>query len=104
MSINVLLFFIFATLSITSSIFVIISKNPIFSVLFLVLTFANVSSLLFLFDLEFLPASFIVIYVGAIGVLFLFVLMMLNIKLAELKDSYSNTLPFSALLGSLSVS
>jgi NADH-quinone oxidoreductase subunit J len=99
MSINVLLFFIFATLSITSSIFVIISKNPIFSVLFLVLTFANVSSLLFLFDLEFLPASFIVIYVGAIGVLFLFVLMMLNIKLAELKDSYSNTLPFSALLG-----
>jgi NADH-quinone oxidoreductase subunit J len=65
---------------------VIFSKNPVYSVFFLVLSFFNVSALLFLLRLDFLPISFIVIYVGAIAVLFLFVMMMLNIKLAELKD------------------
>jgi NADH:ubiquinone oxidoreductase subunit 6 (subunit J) len=59
----------------------------------------NVSCILFLFSFEFLPISFVVIYVGAIAVLFLFVLMMLNIKLAELHESYYNFLPLSIFLG-----
>lgn len=92
------LFSFFTALSLFSSIFVILSKNPVFSVLFLIFTFFNVSCTLFLFDFEFLPISFIVIYVGAIAVLFLFVLMMLNIKLTELLEINSNFLPVIVLI------
>jgi len=87
------LFVLFSSFGILSSLFVIFSKNPIFSILFLIFTFANVSCLLFLFDLEFLPVVFLIVYVGAIAVLFLFVLMMLNIKLSELQESYSTLIP-----------
>jgi NADH-quinone oxidoreductase subunit J len=80
-----ILFYFFSGFCILCSFFVIFSKNPIYSVFFLILTFCNVSSLLFLLRLEFLPIIFIVIYVGAIAVLFLFVMLMLNIKLAQLK-------------------
>ena len=93
------LFIIFSSFCIVSSIFVITSKNPIFSVLFLILTFACASCLLFIFNLDFLPISFIVIYVGAITVLFLFVLLMLNIKLSELTENYSYYLPFFFIMG-----
>jgi NADH-quinone oxidoreductase subunit J len=85
MSSSFSLFYIFSALSILSSFMVILSRNPVYSVFFLILSFFNVSSLLFLLRLEFLPIAFIVVYVGAIAVLFLFVMMMLNIKLAELK-------------------
>jgi NADH-quinone oxidoreductase subunit J len=88
MSISCGLFYFFSSLSILSSFFVITTKNPVFSILFLILSFVNVSCLLFLLNFEFLPISFLIIYVGAIAVLFLFVLMMLNIKLAELQESY----------------
>ena len=81
-----------------SSIFVISSKNPVFSVLFLIFTFSIVTCMLFMFNLEFLPISFVVIYVGAIAVLFLFVIMMLNIKFAELTENSVNTLPFAITL------
>jgi len=76
---------------------VVFTKNPVFSVLFLIFSFTNVSCLLFLLNFEFLPVSFLVIYVGAIAVLFLFVLMMLNIKLAELQKSYYNFIPISII-------
>jgi len=82
-----------------SSIFVILSKNPVFSVLFLIFTFTNVACVLFIFNFEFLPISFIVIYVGAIAVLFLFVLIMLNVKLAELSENRSYFLPFAIIFG-----
>jgi NADH-quinone oxidoreductase subunit J len=81
----VALFYIFSSFCISCSFFVIFSKNPVYAVFFLILTFCNVSSLLFLLRLEFLPIIFIVIYVGAIAVLFLFVMMMLNIKTAQKK-------------------
>jgi NADH:ubiquinone oxidoreductase subunit 6 (subunit J) len=71
----------------------------VFSILFLIFTFTNVSCLLFLFNFEFLPVAFLVIYVGAIAVLFLFVLMMLNIKLAELQESHSALLPIAGIFG-----
>jgi NADH-quinone oxidoreductase subunit J len=101
MLISLGLFYIISSFSILSSFFVIISKNPIFSVLFLILSFTNVSCLFFLFNFEFLPISFLIVYVGAIAVLFLFVLMMLNIKLAELQESYNNFWAISIFFGIL---
>jgi len=72
--------YFFSILLLLSSIFVFISKNPVHSVLFLILTFCNASGILFLFNAEFLGLVFLIIYVGAIAVLFLFVVMMLNVK------------------------
>ena len=95
MLISFSLFYLFSSLAIIASLFVIFTKNPVFATLFLIFTFTNISSLLFLFNFEFLPISFLVIYVGAIAVLFLFVLMMLNIKLAELQENYVTLLPIS---------
>ena len=95
MFISYSLFYMFSSFAILSSLFVITTRNPVFSVLFLISAFANVSCILFLFQFEFLPVAFLVVYVGAIAVLFLFVLMMLNIKLAELQNSFSNFLPIS---------
>jgi NADH:ubiquinone oxidoreductase subunit 6 (subunit J) len=60
------------------------SKNPMYSALFLILAFFNVSCLLFFLELEYLPIFFLIVYVGAIMVLFIFVVMMLNIRLSEL--------------------
>jgi NADH-quinone oxidoreductase subunit J len=97
MLISFSLFYFFSSLAILASFFVIFTKNPVFATLFLIFTFTNVSSLLFLFNFEFLPISFLIIYVGAIAVLFLFVLMMLNIKLAELQESYITLLPVSLI-------
>jgi NADH-quinone oxidoreductase subunit J len=76
---------------------VVIGKNSIFSALFLILAFCNVSSLLFLLKLEFLPILFLVVYVGAIAVLFIFVLMMLNIKQIELKNESVYYVPIATL-------
>lgn len=91
------LHYFFITLMIISSLFVLISQNPVHSVLFLILTFCNAAGILFLFNAEFLGLVFIIIYVGAIAVLFLFVVMMLNVKI------YSTNIlfyaPFIALGG-----
>jgi len=97
-------FSLFSSLALLSSILVVLSKNPIFSVLFLVLSFCNVSALFFLLGLEFLPITFMVVYVGAIAVLFLFVLMMLNIKLSELKAQDASFLPVTLLLSFVFIS
>jgi NADH-quinone oxidoreductase subunit J len=91
-------FCIFSSLALLSGVLVIISKNPVFSVLFLITAFFNVSALLFLINLEFLPVTFLVVYVGAIAVLFLFVLMMLNINLTELKANTAHFIPVIVIL------
>ena len=80
------LFFTFSSFGILCSFFVISSKNPAYSAFFLILTFFNFSSLLFFLRLEFLSITFLVIYVGAIAILFLFVVMLLNIKLSGLAE------------------
>lgn len=98
MSLFFVFFCFFSSLSLVSATLVIVSKNPIYSVLFLILSFCNVSVLLFLLSFEFLPITFLVVYVGAIAVLFLFVLMMLNIKQTELNVGGSNFLPVVCLL------
>ena len=99
MSIKFNIFIILSAFSLASSVFVVWTKNPIFSVLFLIFSFFNVSAILFLFNFEFIPIAFLVIYVGAVAVLFLFVLMMLNIKLAELLESYHNAMPIGLIFG-----
>ena len=81
--INNLLFYVFSGTLIFSSVMVISAQNAIYSVLFLVLSFLAAASFLFLLKCEFLSLIFILIYVGAIAILFLFVVMMLNIKLVE---------------------
>jgi NADH-quinone oxidoreductase subunit J len=84
--VNLLIYF-FSILLIVSSIMVIVAKNPLHSVLFLVGSFLSSSIILFLFENEFLALFFLIIYLGAIAVLFLFVVMMLNIKYTELQNS-----------------
>ena len=104
MNLVFLIFIFFSSSALISAIMVILSKNPVNSVLFLVLTFCNVTSLLFTLELEFIPISFIVIYVGAIAVLFLFVIMMLNIKLAELKENNKHLVPIAIFFSLLFLS
>jgi len=77
-----------------SSIFVLISENPVHSVLFLILTFCNAAAILLLLNVEFLGLIFIIIYVGAIAVLFLFVVMMLNVKIYSSKSFAQNPIVF----------
>jgi len=93
------IFHIFSSLALISGVMVIASRNPIYSVLFLILTFFNLSCLLFLLNIEFLPILFLIVYVGAIAVLFLFVLIMLNIKLSELKEGMKQYVLISLIFG-----
>jgi NADH-quinone oxidoreductase subunit J len=94
-----ILFIFFSSLSLTCGLFVITSKNPIHSVLFLVLVFFNVSGLLILLGVEFLAFLFLIVYVGAIAVLFLFIVMMLSIKIPEYKMIIYKYIPIGIILG-----
>lgn len=91
---NFILFILILTILI-SAVFVVNTRNPVYSVFFLILTFLLGSIFLFLLRNEFLSIMFIVVYIGAIVVLFLFVIMMLNIKLIDLKSSYIAYIPLS---------
>jgi len=93
------LFSIFSFLALLSAIMVIRAKNPVYSVLFLILVFCNTSGLLILIDLDFFAMVFLVVYVGAIAVLFLFVVMMLNIKLSEINENVLRYLPIGGVIG-----
>ena len=94
MNYNLLISVTFLSLFLLSSIMVILCSNPIYSLLALILCFFNASSSLFLLKIDFIPVSFIVVYVGAIAVLFLFIIMMLNIKSSEVSGLSSNFAPF----------
>jgi len=95
------LFYIFSSLALISAGLVIQVTNPVHSVLFLILVFFNAAGLLVLIGLEFFAMVFLVVYIGAIAVLFLFVVMMLNIKLAEIHEKKYRYLPIGGLLGIL---
>ena len=99
MFIENLLFFTFSALSIIFSFFVIMSKNPVHSILSLILVFFNSAGLLILLGAEFLAMLFIIVYVGAVAVLFLFVIMMLNIKINTVNTSMYSYLPILLLFG-----
>ena len=103
---NTILLDLLAFGSVLSGILVITSRNPIISVLFLIAVFVNVSCYLILLGINFIGLTYLIIYVGAIAILFLFVVMMMNIKLVELtevnnKGEYTSTLPLGAIVGSL---
>ena len=93
------LFYLLAGLALISSIMVISARNPVHSVLFLILAFFNTAGLLILMEMEFLSLIFVVVYVGAIAVLFLFVVMMLNVKISELEDELLQYLPVGGIIG-----
>ncbi len=95
------LFYIFASLMLASGVMVIQSRNPVYSVLFLILVFFHGAALLLLLGLDFFAMTFLVVYVGAIAVLFLFVVMMLDINVAELQERRLRYLPVGGVLGLL---
>ena len=92
-------FYFFSFIVIFSAIMVISSKNPVHSVLFLILSFVNTSGLFVLLGAEFLAMILIVVYVGAVAVLFLFVVMMLDINFIKFREGFLQYLPFGLLLG-----
>ena len=92
-------FYFFSFIAVFSALMVISSKNPVHSVLFLILSFVSASGLFVLLGAEFLAMILIVVYVGAVAVLFLFVVMMLDINFVKLREGFLQYLPFGALLG-----
>ena len=94
-----LTFYLFSSVAVLSALMVISAKNPVHSVLFLILSFVNASGLFVLLGAEFLAMILVVVYVGAVAVLFLFVVMMLDINYIKLREGFLQYLPFGALLG-----
>ncbi len=96
-----LFFYLFAGICVASAFMVIASRNPVHSVLYLILAFVNASGLFVLLGAEFLAMILIVVYVGAVAVLFLFVVMMLDVDFAELRQGFLNYLPVGAFVGAV---
>ena len=91
-------FYLFATLTIASAVAVIFARNPVHSVLFLILAFFNAAGLMLLAGAEFIALLLVIVYVGAVAVLFLFVVMMLNIDFATLRTGFNKNLPFGIIV------
>ena len=99
MIVAALFFYLFAGICVASAVMVIAARNPVHSVLFLILAFVNAAGLFILMGAEFLAMILVVVYVGAVAVLFLFVVMMLDVNFAELRQGLLNYLPIGALVG-----
>ncbi len=94
--IHILAFYLFAIMVIASGALVVLSRNPVHSVLWLILAFFNAAGLMVLVGAEFIAMLLVIVYVGAVAVLFLFVVMMLNIDFAELRAGFVKNAPLSA--------
>ena len=94
-------FYLFAAVTVASAFMVISARNPVHSVLFLILAFVNAAGLFLLMGAEFLAMILIVVYVGAVAVLFLFVVMMLDVDFAELKQGFLQYLPLGSIIGAV---
>ena len=94
-------FYLFSAVGVASAFMVIASRNPVHSVLFLILAFVNAAGLFLLLGAEFLAMILIVVYVGAVAVLFLFVIMMLDVDFAELKQGFLQYLPLGTVVGAI---
>jgi len=101
MIVAALFFYLFAGLCIASAVMVIAAKNPVHSVLYLILAFVNAAGLFVMMGAEFLAMILIVVYVGAVAVLFLFVVMMLDVDFAELKQGVLQYLPIGIVIGGI---
>ncbi|MBI5862465.1 MAG: NADH-quinone oxidoreductase subunit J [Rhodocyclales bacterium] len=103
MEFKTILFYLFAVLTVFAAVRVITARNPVHAVLFLVLAFFNMSGLWLLLQAEFLAIALIMVYVGAVMVLFLFVVMMLDINIERMRQGFWSNLPLGALVGFLMV-
>ncbi len=99
MVIKALAFYMFSLVAIGAGVMVISSRNPVHSVLFLILAFFNAAGLFVLMGAEFLAMILVVVYVGAVAVLFMFVVMMLDINFVALREGFLQYLPLGALIG-----
>ncbi len=97
--IQALVFYLFATVTVLSAVMVVTSRNPVHSVLFLILAFFNAAALFLLMGAEFIAMMLVVVYVGAVAVLFLFVVMMLDINFTALRQGFQTYLPIGLLIG-----
>ena len=96
--ITILAFYLFATLTIASAVAVIFARNPVHSVLWLIMAFFNAAGLMLLLGAEFIAMLLVIVYVGAVAVLFLFVVMMLDIDFSQLRSGFTRNLPFGLLI------
>ena len=96
--ITAIAFYLFATLTIAPALLVIFARNPVHSVLWLILAFFNAAGLMLILGAEFIAMLLVIVYVGAVAVLFLFVVMMLDIDFASLRSGFTKNLPFGLLI------
>jgi NADH-quinone oxidoreductase subunit J len=96
--IQALAFYLFATVVIASAVMTIASRNPVHSVLWLILAFFNAAGLMLILGAEFIAMLLVIVYVGAVAVLFLFVVMMLDVDFAQFRAGFAKYLPFGTLL------
>ena len=96
--IAIIAFYLFATLVIASAVAVIFARNPVHSVLWLILAFFNAAGLMLLLGAEFIAMLVVIVYVGAVAVLFLFVVMMLDVDFASLRSGFTRNLPFGIII------
>jgi NADH-quinone oxidoreductase subunit J len=101
--IEALFFYLFAGVMLASGLMVVVSRNPVYSVLFLILAFFNAAGMFVLIGAEFLAMLLVVVYVGAVAVLFLFVVMMLDINFAEMRAGFQKYLPLGLVVGGILV-
>ncbi len=101
MSFAAAFFYLFACILVGSAFMVISSRNPVYSVLFLILAFVNAAGLFILLGVEFLALILVVVYVGAVAVLFLFVVMMLDVDFVELRQGFLQYLPVGIIVGAI---
>ena len=101
--IDALFFYLFAGVMLISGLMVVVSRNPVYSVLFLILAFFNAAGMFVLIGAEFLAMLLVVVYVGAVAVLFLFVVMMLDINFAEMRAGFQKYLPLGLAVGGILV-
>jgi len=99
MTITLFAFYVFATIAVGAGLLVVVARNPVHSVLWLILTFFSVAGLFVLMGAEYIAMLLAIVYVGAVAVLFLFVVMMLDVDFAELRGSIANYMPVGALIG-----
>ncbi|HEX9556941.1 MAG TPA: NADH-quinone oxidoreductase subunit J [Reyranella sp.] len=99
MLLQALAFYVFGFVVMASAAMVVVSRNPVYSVLFLILAFFNAAALFVLIGAEFIAMILVIVYVGAVAVLFLFVVMMLDINLTELREGFLKYLPVGAMIG-----
>ena len=99
MVVQALIFYLFAAVAILAAVAVVTARNPVHAVLFLILVFFNTAGLFILMGAEFLAMILVVVYVGALAVLFLFVIMMLDINFLRLREGFQRYLPLGAVVG-----